>query len=196
MKDFTIGQVRNDVIEHGDNYYGSRIGQAGYNQSPAEGRWIFRFFPRHFCIDHRHNCFPIGRHSPFIAFSVRINCSSYFHRGVPFESPSHENLSIQKTATFPCAEIKIRLARLGASPTTINYRAPGIIRRKPPRVLIKPVIQPLDFLRLKTARRSRIGTARGPNLFDIALELVWILDEGFNLATLSRAFLFLTRVLR
>jgi len=29
MKDFTIGQVRNDVIEHGDNYYGSRTGQDG-----------------------------------------------------------------------------------------------------------------------------------------------------------------------
>lgn len=38
MKDFTIGQVRNDVIEHGDNYYGSRTGQAGYNQSPTERR--------------------------------------------------------------------------------------------------------------------------------------------------------------
>lgn len=46
MKDFTIGQVRNDVIEHGDNYYRfSGPKQADYNQFPSEGRWISRFFP-------------------------------------------------------------------------------------------------------------------------------------------------------
>lgn len=37
-------------------------------------------------------------------------------------------------------------------------------------------------------RRSRTGIARAPNLFDIALEFVWILNEGFNLATLARAY--------
>jgi len=38
MKDFTIGQVRNGVIEHGDNYYGSRTDQVGFDQSPAKRR--------------------------------------------------------------------------------------------------------------------------------------------------------------
>lgn len=125
MKDFTIGQVSNDVIEHGDNYYRSRTGQADYNQFSTEGRWIFRFFRRHFCIDHRHNCFPIGRHLPFIASSVRINCLSYFYHGVPFESPSHENLSIRKAVAFPCVEIKIRLARLAFPQLLLITGLPG-----------------------------------------------------------------------
>lgn len=59
-----------------------------------------------------------------------------------------------------------------ASPTTINYRVPGIIRRKPPRALIKPVIQPLDFRRLKTTPRAAGPNWHGrggPNLFDTAL---------------------------
>lgn len=49
---------------------------------------------------------------PFIASSAVLIALSYFYRGIPFESQSHENLSIRKSATFPCAEIKIRLVRL------------------------------------------------------------------------------------
>lgn len=146
MKDFTIGQVSNDVIEHGDNYYRSRTGQADYNQFSTEGRWIFRFFRRHFCIDHRHNCFPIGRHSPFIACSVRINCLSYFYRGV---SVPREFINPVSCRISVCGN-KNTISSASVSPTAINYRTSGIIRRKPPKVLIKPVIHPLDFRRLKT----------------------------------------------
>lgn len=41
MKNFTIGQVRNGVIEHGDNYYGpwtSTGGKVAFDQSPTKAR--------------------------------------------------------------------------------------------------------------------------------------------------------------
>lgn len=116
MKDFTIGQVRNDVIEHDDNYYRPRTRQAGTINFLLRGD-EFSAFSRDFCIDYRHDCFPIGRHSPFIASSVRNNCLSYFHRSIPLESRSHENLSIQKLPHISVeikmyVKIKIRLAPL------------------------------------------------------------------------------------
>lgn len=91
--------------------------------------------------------------SLFIASSVRINCLSYFYRGASLESPSHENLSpkISENRHFSMCENKNTISSASASATAINYRAPRIIRRKPPRVLIKLVIHPLDFRRFKTA---------------------------------------------
>lgn len=150
----------------------------GLDRSSAEGRWIFRFFSRHFCIDHRRNCFPIGRHSTFIASLLRINCLSYFYHPPNFPRPARI-YQFGKPRFSVCGDKNTISSRLALPPTTINYRAPGIIRRKPPRVLIKPVIHPLDFRQLKTGVPNWYG--RGPNLFDIKLEFVWILDEGFNL---------------
>ena len=121
MKDFTIGQVRNEVIEHGDNYYGSQTGQVGYNQSSTERRWIFRFFSRHFCIDHRYNCFPIGRLS-LLSQSVLIARLIFM---VSLLNLCPTRIYQSKTATFPYVEIKIRLARVALPRLPLITGLPG-----------------------------------------------------------------------
>lgn len=82
------------------------------------------------------------------------------------------NLSIRKPG-FSVRGNKNTISSGRASLTTINYRVPGIIRRKPLKALIKPVIQPLDFRWLKNAA-ARGGPnwhgRGGPNLFDTALQ--------------------------
>lgn len=82
------------------------------------------------------------------------------------------NLSIRKPG-FSVRGNKNTISSGRASLTTINYRVPGIIRRKPLEALIKPVIQPLDFRWLKNAA-ARGGPnwhgRGGPNLFDTALQ--------------------------
>jgi hypothetical protein len=157
----------------------------GFDQSPAKRRWIFCFFSWHPCIDHRAVIV-------FRSNGIRFSLLSYFAliacliSTVAVLLPAPARIYQSKSAVFRTrAKIKIRLTRLAHPPTAINYRFPGIIRRKPPRILIKLIIHPLDFRQLKTTGPES-ARSRGPNLFDIALEFVWILDEGFNLPILAR----------
>lgn len=157
MKDFMIGRLRDGVIANGDNYYSSQTGRTRFDQSSTKERWIFSFFPRHFCIDREIIVFQ----SDGIRLSLLLRSInrlySFFSPGSPFSFP--RGFINPRASVFRVCGNKNTVSSSHASSTTINYRVPGIIRRKPLRVLIKPVIQPLDFRRLKTA--VPIGTV-GP----------------------------------